>query len=204
MNNDQWPYKTLHTLDNLDIGWSKGIRETLSDYGLPTDFTTIKTISRRQWKKRVCEKVEAKNLCRLIDDCHKTENGVRTPKTKTAHLMPFLTSNNYKREPLKEIINSSKYDTKTIITARFGMLDCGKNFKGTMSELCNECQQIDDENHRLNHCPKYHENNHYNHETNIEFKDVFSSDENVLSNILPSIKNLWNTKTAHGTMNCKS
>ena len=80
-------------------------------------------------------------------------------------MIPHLTSNDYKREPLKEIIELSKYDTKTIITARFGMLQCGKNFKGTMQEMCNECQKIDDEDHRLNHCPKYQENNHYNHET---------------------------------------
>ena len=82
------------------------------------------------------------------------------------------------------------------------MLDCGKNFKGSMSESCNECQQIDDENHCLNHCPKYREINHNNHETNIDFNNIFSNDLNILHDILPSIMNLWNTKTAHGTMNC--
>ena len=81
------------------------------------------------------------------------------------------------------------------------MLHCGKNFKGTMSEVCDECQKIDDEDHRMNHCPKYHENNHYNHETNIDFKNIFSNDANVLRDILPSIKKVWNTKTANGSMN---
>ena len=197
MNQDQYPSKTFHTLEKLNIGWYKNIKETLTDYGLPTDFTAIKSTSRRQWKKRVCDKIEAKNRSRLIDDCHKLENGVKTPKTKTAHIIPHLTSNDYKREPLKEIIELSKYDTKTIITARFGMLQCGKNFKGTMNEMCNECQKIDDEDHRLNHCPKYH----YNHETNIDFKNIFSNDVNILRDILPSIKKVWNTKTANGSMN---
>ena len=201
MNHDQFPNKTLHTLENLNIGWYKDIKETLTDYGLPTDFAAIKSISRRQWKKRVCEMVEIKNQSRLLDDCHKLQNGVKTPKTKTAHLIPFLTSNSYKREPVKEIIGASKYDTKTIITARFGMLQCGKNFKGNMSEMCNECHKIDDEDHRLNHCPKYREINYHDHETNIDYKNIFSNDINVLHDILPSIKRVWNTKTAHGSMN---
>ena len=201
MNHDQWPYKTLHTLENLNIGWYKDTKDTLTEYGLPTDFAIIESISRRQWKKRVCEMVEIKNRSRLLDDCHKLQNGVKTPKTKTAHLIPYLTSNSYKREPIKEIIGSSKYDTKTIITARFGMLQCGKDFKGNMSEMCNECHKVDDEDHCLNHCPKYREINHYDHETNIDYKNIFSNDVNVLRNILPSIKSVWNTKTAHGSMN---
>ena len=138
MNNDQWPYKTLHTLDNLDIGWSKGIRETLSNYGMPTDFTIIKTISRRQWKKRICEKVEAKNLCRLLDNCHKTENGVRTPETKTAHLIPFLTSKNR----LKRSSIHPNMTQKQSLLPGLVCLTVAKTMEGNMSELCNECHQM--------------------------------------------------------------
>ena len=70
-----------------------------------------------------------------------------------------------------------------------------------MSEMCNDCQKVDDEDHRLNHCPKYREINQYNHETNIDFRDIFSNDMNTLRDVLPSVKNVWNTKNAHGSMN---
>ena len=76
-------------------------------------------------------------------------------KTKTAHIIPSLSGDTYTRKPRDDIIQFSKYDTKTLVIARFGMLDCGVNYKGTKSELCSQCNIIDNEDHRLNNCIKY-------------------------------------------------
>ena len=154
-SNDHWTKITIHILAGLNIGWSKSIREALDEYDLPNDFTTIKNISRRQWIKTVSEKIETINTKRLIGDCHKNENGIQTPKTKTAHIIPKLSYDGYERNPQADIIQCTKHETKTIIIARFGMLECGRNYKGSMSEICNECNDLDDENHRLNFCAKF-------------------------------------------------
>ena len=96
----------------------------------------------------------------------------------------------------------TKLEAKTVITARFGMLECGKNHKGTLSLKCSTCDIIDDENHRLNDCPNWqHRNLHNsNEDERIDFNKIFSNDMCILREIIPVIQNLWNVKSAHGTM----
>ena len=129
----------------MDIGWSKSIRDALTEYQLPTDYETIKSMTQRQWSSIVKEKVEAKNRKRLYDDCHKTENGIKVVKTKTACLPNNLLADTHTRKPCDEILQCTKQETKTIITARFGMLQCGCNFKGSNNITCNKCGVVDDE-----------------------------------------------------------
>ena len=85
--------------------------------------------------------------------------------------------------------------------ARFGMLECGKNFKGTMRELCNKCDVVDDENHRLNHCVIYRNINLCDMQEKADFNDIFSSDANTLKLIIQNIEKVWNVTNAHGSMN---
>ena len=200
LHNDQWIKRAFYILQQLNIGWSKSIREALTEYSLPTDLTTIRNTTRRRWKKTVIEKIEIKNASRLHEDCHKKENNKQVPKTKTAHIIPSLTTANFKRKPQDEIIQCTKYETKSIIIARFGMLECGKNFKGKMPEICGTCNVIDDENHRLNHCSKFRETNMYDNLLKVDFTKIYSHDINVIREILPKIQKVWNTKTARGTM----
>ena len=70
-----------------------------------------------------------------------------------------------------------------------------------MQNLCPDCNCLDDENHRLNFCPKWSENNQVNTCDTISFESIYSNDENVLKTIIPVIEKLWNTKTGHGKMN---
>ena len=83
--------------------------------------------------------------------------------------------------------------------ARYGMLECGKNFGGNMNKTCETCNCIDDEEHRLNACPKWVSKDNNPCDV-VPFANVFSSDCNVLRNILPRIEELWDTRNAHGTM----
>ena len=154
----------------------------------------------RAWNKLVTLKVEVRNTKRLIEDCYKTSNGTLTPKTKTAHILDEIQSPNYTRKTQNELLSCTKYETKSIIIARFGMLECGSNFKGTLNMICKTCKVTDNESHRLNDCPNYKTADSPALPTKVTFDDVYSSNKNVLTNILKAIGQKWNTKTAHGTM----
>ena len=79
------------------------------------------------------------------------------------------------------------------------MLECGKNHKGTLSLKCITCDIEDDEDHRLNDCPKWQHRSSYGQER-VNFKEIYSNDISTLRKIIPAIQNLWNVKSAHGTM----
>ena len=199
-NDNHWTNRTLLTLHRLNIGWGKSIKEALSEYNLPTDLTEIKNTSARQWKRTVAQKIEVMNTKRLYEDCHKNENGIQVLKTKTAHIVPSLSCDTYERKLRDDIIQCTKYETKAIIIARFGMLECGRNYKGSIPETCAQCNQIDDENHRLNYCIRFRETNLYDTDEKVDFSEIFSTDINTVRNILPKIEGVWNIKNAHGTM----
>ena len=97
----------------------------------------------------------------------------------------------------------SQQDTrpKTTMIARFRMLECGTNYKGTHNHICTACNVIDDEEHRLNHCSLWRDTNCYDDDEKINFESIYSNDVNVLRSIIPKIESVWNTRTAHGTMN---
>ena len=145
--------------------------------------------------------VEKQNKERLIQDCHITENGTSKRKTKTAHIVDHIEASAYQRAPLKELIKCTKLETKTILLSRFGMLDCGKNFKGTRIINCEECGVYDDEKHRVNYCSKFRSLNNYDSETKVDFGLIYSNDVDILRKIMPKISEVWNIQNANGTMN---
>ena len=95
----------------------------------------------------------------------------------------------------------TKHATKTIVIARYRMLQCGKNFKGTMREICDKCNCTDDENHRLNDCIKWRVINQYDNSEKTDFNLIFSDNVDELRHIITKIEKVWNTQNAHGTMN---
>ena len=202
--NSDWTKKALEALEKSNIGWSKKIKTTLNKYDLPIDFNVIKNMHPMEWKRKTRQAIEKTNLERLKQECHKTVDGVQTEKTKTKSILPLLNDPNYRREPRPEITNATKHETKTITTTRYRMLECGKNFKGSLKELCNQCNDTDDENHRLNHCIKWRGTNLYNECDKIDIDLIHSNDINVLRHVISKIGNVWNTKTAHGTMKVPS
>ena len=196
-----WTKKVLLILERLNIGWAKSIKETLTDLNLPSDFSIIRSATKRQWKMAVNQKIEIKNRNRLFNDCHKTENNNLTRKTKTTHIVDNIEDEMYVRAPIPELSFCNKQETKTLITARFGMLECGKNFKGTMREMCNTCNVIDDEDHRLNYCERFKNINLFDTQPKVAFSDVFSTDMIIVRAIMKHIEKVWNVTTAHGNMN---
>ena len=71
--------------------------------------------------------------------------------------------------------------------ARYGMLECGVNYKGTRNEQCDVCQVIDNEDHRLNSCTKWSKFNLCDTNEKMSFDHVFSKDCNTLRNAVKMI-----------------
>ena len=124
--------------------------------------------------------------------------GQKKPKTKSAHIIEEINKETYRREPNDTIVRLSKKDTNILLIARFGMLECGRNFRNRTNPICDTCTSPDDDEHRLNGCMKYRETNFYD---KIPFDKVFTSDMVTLKTILERIALVWNVKTGKGSMN---
>ena len=98
-------------------------------------------------------------------------------------------------------MSCNKAECKAIIMARYGMLECGRNFKGTLEYQCRSCNVIDDEEHRLNHCIIFKDLNFRDFTEKIPFNSIFSTDIASIRTIIERISQVWNLKTAHGSMN---
>ena len=194
-----WTKQAFKELDKLNIGWARDIKSTLRAYDLPVDFDEIAAMTRPAWTRMVKQKIEVSNSKRLLEECHKLTDGVKQPRTKTAHIIGEIMDDTYQRKVREEVVHCTKYEAKTLLIARFGMLECGKNYKGTMKETCATCSVLDDENHRLNSCPMFSSVNNYGKEK-VDFNNIFSHDPDVFRDAIRSIGNVWNTRTAHGTM----
>ena len=200
-NDEDWTKKTLRRLQAENIGWFKKIQSILTKYDLPTDLSIIASYRPQDWKKRVKFVLENESRTRLQNDCYKKEDGNLTEKTKTKGIADKLKDNEYDRSPVPELLLTTRHETKTTMIARFRMLECGTNYKGTHNHICTACNVIDDEEHRLNHCSLWRDTNCYDDDEKINFESIYSNDVNVLRSIIPKIESVWNTRTAHGTMN---
>ena len=191
---------TLNILDNRAIGWAAKIRQTLQELNLPTEFSTIKQFRPNEWKRKVMERIEIQNKKRLIEECYKETNDTKTRKTKTKHIVDEIEEAEYTRQPAKILTHLNKQQTKTLVIARFHMLECGSNFKGSQCEICQICEIRDDENHRLNFCKKYRLVNRFDSDEKSPFENIYSTDVETIKQIIEVIEKVWNTKNAHGTM----
>ena len=80
------------------------------------------------------------------------------------------------------------------------MLHCGRNYKGTKSEICTTCGVVDNEDHIINYCPKFvtlRESLEH-----IDFNNVYSDQIEVIKKVIPVIELLWNTANANGSLRC--
>ena len=191
--------RSLKVLEAKNIGWYKKIVQSLQKYDLPTDFSIIASIPPKRWENTVKFVIERKNKERIMDELHKTESDVKIPKTKTKTIVDKLKDPYYTRQPESEIIHTTKNETKTIMIARYGMLECGRNFKGKMPLICATCGIKDDESHRLNVCPKW-AIDATALPRQIDFNLIYEKDIDIIRPILAEINLLWNTKCSTGTM----
>ena len=147
---NDWPHRFLIILKEKGYGWFAKIQNTLEKYNLPTDFETIKSTPIQRWHNHVTAAIDIKNQSRIKEDLYKMENGDSIPKTKPKTIIEKISDPNYTQQPDQLMIRMTKLDTKTLMMARYGMLQCGKNFKGTLQPICNQCSITDNKQHRLN------------------------------------------------------
>ena len=190
-----WSRQMMDHLKEQNMGWVKNILEKLSEYNLVTDWETIGKMSTNEWKEKVGKAVLKKNGEKLLENCITKSGEVIKINTKTRHIHRKLTDEIYKAEPLKIIAFGDKQRARTIFLSQNHMLECGKNMKSTIDANCNECQEIDDENHRLNRCKKWNTEISY-----AEFDDIFSNDGDKVERIITDIENKWELKFANGRM----
>ena len=200
-NEEHWTKRLLIILFELNIGWSERIIKKLEEYNLETDMNKIKDKTVKTWKKEVKQAVEKQNNERLLESCFKIENGEKKMKTKTASIPEQLNKEKYSRKPSEEILNCNRTDAKVIILARYGMLECGKNYRGSLPLTCAECDEGDDENHRMNYCTRWKKLNLHDENEKIDFQDIHSHDQEKIMRVVLRIKDVWNVRTANGTMN---
>ena len=168
----------LNHLRTRNIGWAKNIIDKLTTYELETNWDNIKNKSKREWKRVVEKAVDDFNRNKLMTRCtSKTAEGTRV-NTKTKSIYNDLLADNYQRKVLNEFNGCTKYRTKLIILSRNGMLECGANFKGTMSEVCSVCAVVDNENHRINDCTVLSEVNQANCSEKYSFGDISKRNSN--------------------------
>ena len=115
------------------------IKNILRKHELPTQMQEISSLRKIEWKNKVRVAIEKSNTQRLLDECHKYEQGEKIRKTKTAHIVDAIMSTGYQRAISNELLKCNRTETKAIMIARFRMLECGKNFKGTQSAICSVC-----------------------------------------------------------------
>ena len=146
------------------------------------------------------EAVDKRNQKKLVEKCTtvtKDEIKIHT-KSKTIHAK--LMSPDYKRQPVKELIQGTRQRTKTLILARHGILECGTNRKGTIPEKCRNCDVVDDESHRMNVCKTFSHINLTNSLEKCTFSNVYSEDESTLDGIIENLEQVWEFRYGNGRM----
>ena len=198
---DHWTTQMLYHLNTCNMGWAKNINEKLTRYDLETNWETIRSKTKGEWKRLVEKAVDKINKDKMIKSCVTEINGETKVNTKTKRIHEHLTTaGTYERRPPKEIISGTKQKTKTIILSRYGMLECGSNFKGTMSQICRSCGTTDNETHRLNECSIYRDTNRVNHHIKSNFEHIYSDDNDTLDSIIKDIDKVWEFRYANGRM----
>ena len=77
--------------------------------------------------------------------------------------------------PAPNILNRSKVGARTIIMGMSGMLQCRNNFYHKYkTKLCDTCEVVDDESHRINCCKKFEKINLYNSDIKFDFSCIYS------------------------------
>ena len=200
---DHWTKKMLFHLKTHNTGWAKSIQTKLGQYELKQDWEKIKECNKSRWKHLVNTAVRAKNKQKLLESCVQQGPDGEKIKTKTSYIYREINNDTINTEPLPEIVSSSKVNTKTIILARCGMLECGKNFKGSIPEICRECGEWDDESHRLNRCSMWKHLNFSETEKKIDFGRIYSNDVNVLIPVIRNIQRVWELHFGNGSIRKK-
>ena len=98
-------------------------------------------------------------------------------------------------------LSNDRFLARIRIMASYHMLDCRRNFKkGYGGDECSVCKVVDDENHRINYCPKYQDRNLSMSAIKFEFASIYSENEKTVKRTLEVINHLWNLENGGNIM----
>ena len=197
-----WAKTTLLTLKEYNIGWAKQLHGLLEMWELEQDWDIIKQKTFPEWKRQVTAAAEKRNITRLKEECETSSRGEAKKKTKTMFVLDKLDLPNYKRGP-DSFILSHDYIlyTRALIMGRYGMLKCTNNFScGYGTKMCDTCNVIDDESHRINHCGKWQGANLHGNNNKIDYGKIFSDDTSECLEIVKIILSLWDLENGKNEM----
>ena len=171
--NGYWAKEAVITLKENNVGWAKNIVKTLIKWGLDKEWDEIASTPKNVWKKEVEKAAEERNKINLSNGCQTKQRGASKSKTKTKTILEIVESPDYKREPLIFLKDLTCIETRALIMGRYGMLDCKSNFSmGYGGRLCEQCNAVDNEDHRMNECEKYCNINRYDNLEKIDFDKI--------------------------------
>jgi hypothetical protein len=202
-NDSHWTKQLLNHLKEIEIGWSKKINEKLSEYKLTDNWKEIREMTLTQWKMKVKKAVFTRSREKMKEQCITIKNGETVEKYKTLYFYEKIKDIESDPKPLEEELSQSKQRARIILIARSRMLECGKNFKGTMKEICETCGVMDDENHTINYCVKWKETNRYECKEKMDFDDIFCVEKVKLDKILEEVGRVWDLEYSHNRMKRK-
>ena len=158
----------------------------------------IKNKKKREWEQIVEEATWNLNKKKILDLCM-CKGKVRT---KTKEITRIIENGTYQRGyNHNALFELPRHSVKTILMARYGMLDCAANYHGRYrTKLCEECGVTDNEDHRINSCRKWENVNLYGTEYNINFDIVFSNNIDELRQMSGCLNCIWNLENGRNEM----
>ena len=201
-DNADW-YKTslLYQIEN-NAGWGAYILKILDECEISLTIEEITHKKKGEWWHIVECATRRLNSKMILDSCR----GKAKMRTKTLKISQTLERDldlyDYKDN---ELFTLSKKTVKLIIMARCGMLDCAKNFKGKYgSELCKECNEVDDESHRINVCGRWEHVNMCKGGYSIDFGAVYSEEMDTIRQISQLLRSVWNIENGKNEIQIKN
>ena len=84
---------------------------------------------------------------------------------------------------------------------RYGMLRCANNFShGHGTKMCDLCGVEDDEDHRINTCPKWEKINFVNSACKVSFGDIYLDDYERCLVVVEAILRIWDLDSGKNEM----
>ena len=196
-NEEDWNHNMLLLLDANNAGWAKQIRKIMNEYELESSWEEVKSMSTAEWRRRVNKSIEEKNKRAMIDLC----GGAKGEKTKTKKFLPRLQTGDYKRRQMTEITSKQRRIAKALTMGLCGMLECANNYAHKYgTKMCEQCNQIDDESHRINYCIKWRRINLYESSLKIDFSKILSQESETLDRLGHVIERIWDLENGKNAM----
>ncbi len=71
---------------------------------------------------------------------------------------------------------------------------------GYGSKACNRCNEVDNEDHRINHCPRWEMINLLKSDQKIVFDDIYSDDTEKCLAVVKIILSMWDLENGKNEM----